>query len=304
MKFRAVVHNQQYMKEIQNIILTFAKISKEVVCILDTDRVTFSVCESQVQKIPKVWSVIEKKSGYFSEYSMEGYNKETHNKIFLTFNPVKMASALSTLNRSSVRYIKIKLTDNQFPCLSVHVEVISINSVQNRQIIHDVPITIIPTRDWDEFDLPKLPLFKTMLKMPSLKSLRTLMDKIKNLSPIVTFFQTGCNQVLDNCELSLVVETDLTTVASHYKNLSCVENPNAANVSDANNETEVDEEVNAGHQEVSCRVNSKLLAAFFSSNQILNCHMYCNIKSNSFFSIFIEISEGVSMSCLLYTMSM
>lgn len=93
-------------------------------------------------------------------------------------------------------------------------------------------------------------IFQISATMPTLKSLKSLCDKMKNLSPSLTI----CCDL--NGDLIFVVETDSAMVASRYFNL---------------NVTKLEDPiVPIEGEEVSCRVDSKQLASCFSSNQVLN----------------------------------
>lgn len=85
--------------------------------------------------------------------------------------------------------------------------------------------------------------------MPTLKSLKNLCDKMKNLSPttIVLFTLNG--------DLTFVVETDSAMVSSRYFNL-------LVNKS-ANPKAQIDAD------EICCRVDSKQLSLCFTSVQVI-----------------------------------
>lgn len=96
--------------------------------------------------------------------------------------------------------------------------------------------------------------------MPSLKSLRVLCDKMKNLAPTMTI----C--CLSSGDLSFIVETDSAIVVSRYFNLVL--------------EHCVDENVSKEGQtlEVYCRVDTKQLSMCFGSIQV-NCEFYIHLLS-------------------------
>ena len=48
-----------------------------------------------------------------------------------------------------------------------------------------LPVNVIPTRLWDEYDEPAMPDFDVSIYMPDLKILRNVIDRMKNLSNYV-----------------------------------------------------------------------------------------------------------------------
>lgn len=102
----------------------------------------------------------------------------------------QLATALNTF-KNFVKMVKIKLTKKQFPCLSIDIEMVTPpissnimfhldlgittifsallpicpsvthsqapqNSNNFRRLVHDVPVTIISSRDWNEYRVPEL----------------------------------------------------------------------------------------------------------------------------------------------------
>lgn len=145
------------------------------------------------------------------------------------------------------------------------------NTGNSRRIVHDVPVTIIPTRDWSEHKIPKLPTIQVYknainmisltlthicfhlqasIKLPTLRSLKSLCDKMKNLAPTLTI----CCSV--SGDLSFIVETDSAMVASRYYNLVLEKH-----IADGANE-------NGESEEIACRVDTKQLAMCFAGMQV------------------------------------
>lgn len=287
MKFRAQTFDPVHMKEFHGIISTLSKISREAYISLQPDRIIFISPSNTTQSTPCIWAEIAR-AAYFTDYTMAGAQPETDNKIMLSFNAIKFAGALSTLGRgASSRYLKLKLTEKQFPCITVDLEVPSSCSAECRKVTHDVPVKIISSRDWDDYRIPTLPTdFDTnsTIALPSLRSARNLMDKIKNLSPTVTVY---CNN-LDS--LSFVCETDMVTVASHYRNLSVT-------LSDGSKS-------NGAEDEVACRVSAKQFAMFLSSNQMLGGRTSCSIGQDQLIKVFTDVRPDVSLNCILYAVNL
>lgn len=89
------------------------------------------------------------------------------------------------------------------------------------------------------------------IQLPTLRSLRSLLDKMKNLAPSVTICSSS------NGDLSFIVETDSAMVVSKYYNLA-LEGTNADG-------TTRDGQV----EEISVLVDSKQLAMCIASIQVI-----------------------------------
>lgn len=115
--------------------------------------------------------------------------------------------------------------------------------------------------------------------MPSLKALKNLTDKIKNVSPYITVCGIGTG------ELSFVVETDMAIVTSQFKKLF---------VGPLDTDRDDCDQI-----EVSCRVDAKKLANFFASIQFLNSPMFCGILQDHALKIRIEIRPETYLNCVI-----
>lgn len=289
MKFRAVINDPAHMQELHAILTMLSKINnKDTVCCIEPRNLSFVVAENYVQGTPWIWSDIGS-AVFFSEYEMEGVDCLAHNRIVMAFDTIKLCNALAVLAKGPARYVKLKLTNRQSACLTVQLESAASSSDSGlfRKIQHEVPVTLIPTRDWNEFDIPSLTQHSRSIAMPSVRSLRNLVDKIKNLSPSMTVYYNNVG------ELSLVVETDLTTVSSHYRNLSVTEHP----------EAQPDPALNTADGEVACRISSKQLAMLLGSNQLQHANMVCNIHQDVSLRLRLEIRPKVSVDCVLFVVA-
>ena len=87
---------------------------------------------------------------------MNGVSEE-QNEIYLEFDPSMLARSLGSL-RMTAKSVKIKLTNKRQPCLSLEIELPSL-SIESRQFLHDVPVRVIPRREWAEHQTPNIPEF-------------------------------------------------------------------------------------------------------------------------------------------------
>lgn len=157
MKFKAVLTDQLCMKDFFNIVTTFAKLSKRAIFNITTDGIVLSNIGATINTTPLLWAVIDK-TDLFSTFAMEGVDQK-NNEIWLNFYPEQIATALNTF-KNFVKVIKIKLTKKQFPCLSIDIEMAPPNSNNFRRLNHDVPVTVISTREWNEYKVPQLQPFE------------------------------------------------------------------------------------------------------------------------------------------------
>lgn len=137
--------------------------------------------------------------------------------------------------------------------------------------LHDVPLTLIPVNEWSEFDLPTLKdfdvrkslgkhsillnctyqiYFQISIQLPSIKSLRSLCEKMKNIAPTVT----AC--VSSHGDLSFVLETESAMISSRYTNLLLETN------------SKIQRNNYVDHVEISIIIGSKQLAMCVTSIQV------------------------------------
>ncbi|XP_009977005.1 PREDICTED: checkpoint protein HUS1-like, partial [Tauraco erythrolophus] len=118
------------------------------------------------------------RGNFFDEFQMEGVAAE-HNEIYLELVPENLSRALKTAQ--SAKAVKIKLTNKHCPCLRVAVELPSLSS-SNRIVTHDIPVGVIPRRLWNDFREPSVPDFDVSIYLPVLKTMKSVVERMKNLS--------------------------------------------------------------------------------------------------------------------------
>ncbi|XP_035508165.1 checkpoint protein HUS1 isoform X2 [Morone saxatilis] len=148
-------------------------------------------------------------ANFFDEYQMEGVSSED-NEICLEVTPENLSRALKTVQ--SAKSVKLKLTKKHCPCLTIAAELPTMSSI-NRVVTHDVPVDVIPRRLWHEFKEPNMPDFDVSIYLPPLKTIKNVVDRMKNLS---NFLVMEANL---NGEMNLKIETDLVSVTTHFKDL-------------------------------------------------------------------------------------
>jgi len=98
----------------------------------------------------------------FTEYIMSGVSEE-ENEIYLEFDVSMFARGLNSL-RIMAKSVKIKLTNKRQPCLTFDIDLSSM-AIDSRQCIHDVPVRLIPRREWIEHKMPDVPEFDVSIIM-------------------------------------------------------------------------------------------------------------------------------------------
>ncbi|KAH8264531.1 hypothetical protein KR038_009614 [Drosophila bunnanda] len=273
MKFRALMQDAMYMREFQAIVATLAKLAKDCVMILGDRQMHFIVNEDQSSAAsPLVWATIAADE-YFPEYRMEAARSDQE-YIVLSMSSANLGRALSVLRGGGVSMCKLKLQRIQFPCISVIASVQSSSSSEAREVVHDVPVTIIPASDWSAYVVPRVPNSQLALSLPSLRLLRSLIDKLKNISPSLEF------QASFDGELSVIATSEMSTVTSRFQKLL----PRSLAVS---------------QQEASCSVDSRKASAFFGALQLPNEELTIGIDREHSIHLQIDVRQDVVLHSIL-----
>lgn len=280
MKFRAKMQDVLYMREFQAIIATLAKLAKDCVMILAQERMHFIVNEDHSStSSPLVWVTIASKD-YFPEYKMTPARPDQE-LIVLAMSASHLSRALAVLRSgttSTVHSCKLKLKMIQFPCISVIASVVSPSSSESREVVHDVPATIIPASDWPAYVLPKVPSAEIVLGLPSLRLMRSLIDKLKNISPNLVFHGSS------EGELNLVSESDMATITTRFSRLI----PYPAT-----------KQQQATVGEASCSVDSRKASTFFGALQLPNEEIIIGIDREHCIYLQLDIRNNVVLHSVL-----
>ncbi|CAK9303692.1 unnamed protein product [Gordionus sp. m RMFG-2023] len=143
----------------------------------------------------------------FEEYCMEGLDKET-NEIYMEVLIENIMKALK--NAASTKLIKIKLTKKKGPTLTFELETSSMLS-STRSIIHDIPINLISKKFWPDFQAPDVLPFDISIRLPHLRVLKNMFDRIKQRASQIIITGNGKGR------LSFKMETDIVTLNTRFK---------------------------------------------------------------------------------------
>ncbi|XP_043920827.1 checkpoint protein HUS1 isoform X4 [Protopterus annectens] len=154
-------------------------------------------------------------------------------------------------------------------------------SISSRIVTHDIPVGVIPRKLWNDFREPGLPDFDVSIYLPPLKTIKSVVERMKNLSNFVVI------EANLNGEMNLKIETDLVSVATHFKDLG---NPPWVN----EDGTQGFSRARVPESMAEARVDIKKLLQFLAGQQVNPSKSICNIVSKRIV-YFILLHEDVSL---------
>nr|XP_009682824.1 PREDICTED: checkpoint protein HUS1 [Struthio camelus australis] len=243
------------------VVNTVARLAKSCTLRLTADRLYFILSDKVANGGVSVWCELCQ-GNFFDEFQMEGVAAE-HNEIYLELVPENLSRALKTAQNAKT--VKIKLTNKHCPCLTVAVELPTLSS-SSRIVTHDIPVGVIPRRLWNDFREPSVPDFDVSIYLPALKTMKSVVERMKNLS--------NCIVIEANLsgEMNLKIETDLVSVTTHFKDLG---NPPWAS----------DDECQSSAQDrdlesmAEARIDIKKLLQLLAGQQVNPTKALCNITA-------------------------
>lgn len=289
MKFRAKLVDVTCIQQFTNVVATISKLIKICTLRITADKLYFILSESVSNGGVQIWC--ELPQGHFcDEYGMQGMSAEA-NEIYLELCPENLLRALKTAQ--SARWIKLKLTSKHTPCLTVEIEQPSIGACQ-RLAVHDIPVTVVKRKHWSDYGEPEMPNFDVSITMPTLKMLKNVVDKMKNIS---NFVNLSANQ---NGEMKLSVETDMVAVNTHFKDLY---NPQWRNGKvDAGNGQRTRSSQRDAAEFAEARIDIRRFAQFLSSQQVNPNRVICNIVDKRVVHFFL-MHDDVSLQYFMPVVS-
>lgn len=257
-------------------INTIAKLAKACTLRLTTDKLYFILSDKVANGGVSMWCELNQ-GNFFDEYQMEGVAVEC-NEIYLELAPENLSRALKTAQNAKA--VKVKLTNKYCPCLTVAVELPSLSS-SSRVVTHDIPVGVIPRKLWSDFREPSVPDFDVSIYLPVLKTMKSVVERMKNLSNTIVI---GANL---NGEMNLKIETDLVCVTTHFKDLG-----NPSMVSDDGSQDSAQERDPETMAEA--RIDTKKLLLLLAGQQVNPTKALCSIVSQRIVH-FILLHEDVSL---------
>ncbi|XP_020917230.1 checkpoint protein HUS1 isoform X1 [Exaiptasia diaphana] len=279
MRFRAKIVEISCIQRLTHVFSTLSRMAKVCVLLLTPSKLCFIFAETAGScGGVSIWSELTQEN-IFDEYRIEGVDES--NNIFLEMVPENLLRAMkSATNALSV---KIKLTKKHTPCLTFEINLPS-QSSHSRIVIHDVPVGVIPQRNWEEYAEPQMPNFDVSIYMPQIKTVRNVVERMKNLSNYMTISANLKGS------MTLGVDTDIVTVETHFKNL---DNPNL----------EGDDSYNQDKKELAqVRIEIKKILTFLQSQQVSPDKVICNFVDNQALQFFF-IHDDLSLQYLIPAVS-
>ncbi|KAL0062647.1 Checkpoint protein hus1 [Marasmius tenuissimus] len=207
MRFRTAIENPATFCKI---VQAIEKLQKKCV-IRFTEANIHIICASEANEGGmQVWSQI-KVDSLFNEYRIQSNN---NNEITVNISAEALAAALkscsSNANRSyDTEEVVMKLAKkNEQAVLSF--EILGTTPVGRKvRVAHDVKIEVLKAMDVEKLREPMCPEPDTHILLPPLHKLRTIADKLKLMSEILSIraSNNGCFQLSINTE-SVKVETE------------------------------------------------------------------------------------------------
>ncbi|XP_071941689.1 checkpoint protein HUS1-like [Antedon mediterranea] len=270
MKFRAKVVDVACIDRFIRVLTTIAKMTHLCVLRITEDKMFFilndNVCKGNI------WCEVTA-SNFFDEFNMEGVSSDA-NEIYLEVTPDDLVRAAKTAQFA--KSLKIKLTKKLSPCLTFFVELCSVSG-HSRNVNHDVPVNVIPKRLWDDFQEPTIPDFDVSINMPSLKFLKNVVERMKNIG---SYLELSANQ---NGDMTLKVESQMATVSTHFKSLQVQYFDDEPSVSTRNKD-----------EMFGAKIDIKRFQTFFSGLQLNPQKIICNIVDNRLVH-FLLLQEDLSL---------
>lgn len=267
MKFRSKLVDIGCIQQLTKVLSVICKITKTSALILSETQLVFIQNERASGGGASMWCQLNQ-ADFFDDYRIEG--KDESNQIYIEVINENLLRALRS--GQNAQSIKIKLTKKQTPCLSFEVSLPSMVS-NSRVVIHDVPIAIIPSRFWENFQKPAIPSYDIQISLPNLKILKNIIERMKNISGFMVL-SASCNG-----ELRCKVETEEVTATTHFTNLEIHDDHIPP---DENEDPE---------EKTEARIDISKLVTFLNVQQFNVNKVYCGIVHGQAVHIFLQCSD-------------
>ncbi|XP_067867235.1 checkpoint protein HUS1 isoform X2 [Heterodontus francisci] len=276
MKFRAKIVDVGCLNHFTRVVNTISKLTKSCILRLTSDKLYFILSDKVASGGVAMWCQLFQ-GNFFDEFQIEGVSAQ-HNEIYLELTPENLSRSLKTAQNAKT--VKIKLTMKHCPCITIAVELPSLSS-HSRIVTHDIPVSIIPRKLWNDFEEPSVPDFDVSIYLPVLKIMKSVVERMKNLANHVVI---EANQ---NGEMNLKIDTDLVSVTTHFKELG---NPPWVEEGTPPGSFQIRDPANMAE----ARIDIKRLLQFLAGQQVNPSKAICNIVSKKVIH-FVLLHEDVSL---------
>nr|XP_015210156.1 PREDICTED: checkpoint protein HUS1 [Lepisosteus oculatus] len=252
MKFRSKIVDVVCLQHFTRVVSTISKLTKTCTLRLTTSNLYFILCDKVANGGVSMWCELSQ-GNFFDEFQLEGVSPDA-NEIYLKLAPENLSRALKTANNA--KSLKIKLTKKHCPCITLAVE-LKLGNI-------NIDTVAFSTLGWV---LPVCALYP-LLKRTYCSSLSQVLEANRN------------------GEMNLKIETDLVSVATHFKNL---ENPPWDG-----DESQGPSQDRHPETMAEARIDIRKLQQFLAGQQVNPCKAVCNIVSGRIVH-FILLHEDVSL---------
>eukprot|EP01111_Echinosteliopsis_oligospora_P014019 TRINITY_DN5190_c0_g1_i1.p1 TRINITY_DN5190_c0_g1~~TRINITY_DN5190_c0_g1_i1.p1 ORF type:complete len:276 (-),score=67.69 TRINITY_DN5190_c0_g1_i1:63-890(-) len=233
------------------VVQTVEKISKECVVFLTPKKIQLILTSDNVTDGVQVWSGANVTT-LFEEYKIESLN---NNEISFKINLDNLQKALKSAQKQADIIMKLTKRDGS-PFLNF---TICTQTAHTMTVDQSVPVELLSAVQISQYVEPHLPDPEVHIMMPPLKSVRGVVDHMKNISDNLIIFANMSG------ELTLKVEESMVSVATFYKNL---EHPAIENRTPPKSNPNITAEV---------KVDIKKFSRFLYSYQVLPSNVICCI---------------------------
>ncbi|XP_069768391.1 checkpoint protein HUS1 isoform X1 [Narcine bancroftii] len=275
MKFRAKIVDVGCLNHFTRIVNTISKLTKSCILRLTSDKLFFILSDKVASGGVALWCQLFQ-GNFFDEFQIEGVSAE-YNEIYLELTPENLSRSLKT--SQNAKAVKIKLTMKHCPCITIAVELPSLSS-HSRIVTHDIPVSIIPRKLWNDFEEPCVPDFDVSIYLPVLKTMKSVVERMKNLS---NHIMIEANQ---NGEMNLKIDTDMVSVTTHFKELG--------NPSWVEEGTQPDSFQRDPTSMAKVKIDIKRLLQFLAGQQVNPSKAICNLVNKKVIH-FVFLHEDVSL---------
>ncbi|KAK4885330.1 hypothetical protein RN001_001601 [Aquatica leii] len=289
MRFRALLVDNAAMKDLLSTVNSLSKLSKDCVMRIVSRKVYFIIPDEDTgPRKPLAWCELPV-NFYFKEFNLDGVSQE-YNEIYLCFATAMLAKSLSTVKQNA-KSLKIKLTNKQTPCLTLEIELASNEGLQNRQLVHDIPVEIIARKNWNDFAEPQFNDFHVSIEMPHLKPIKNIVERMKNMSHSLIVSANNFGR------LSLQIKTNMVNLSAHFTNLGiqsfAVGQDNESTVGDGS----------ANESIVTATIDIKKFLMFLTGMQLNHCRTTCSIVHGKMVKLASEQVGALSLQCFFTELS-
>jgi HUS1 checkpoint protein len=201
MRFKAHIINPTFLA---NIVKAVDKISKHAVLRIGQKKFQF-ILQTDVSDGVQVWSGLNT-STVFEDMTLESLS---NNEVSFSINLENLLCALKSCQNAQETVVKLtKKNGNPF------LELITVkHATQPIQLIQDVPITLLTGQQLAALVEPHLPDPQVHIMLPPLKLLRSVIDRMKNMSEHL-FISANMGG-----ELRFSIDTNSVSVTTAYAGL-------------------------------------------------------------------------------------